>query len=79
MRYYVILPLLPQDGREGRKKYGFKKRKLNPSSSTTNREKRKRKTFMMVRKKNTVRAKGMKSFREKQVRTSGSYIHCMVE
>ena len=70
-------PLPPpslQAGREGRKKYGFKKRKLNPSSSTTNREKRKRKTFMMVRKKKSVRAKGMKSFQEKQVSTSDCYI-----
>ena len=89
MRCHVILPLpsplppsplpsfppsLLQAGREGRKKYGFKKRKLNPSSSTTNREKRKRKTFMMVRKKKSVRAKGMKSFREKQVSTSDCYI-----
>ena len=35
--------------------------------------------FMMVRKKKTLRAKGMKSFREKQVSTSGCYIHCVIE
>ena len=59
--------LLSQAGREGRKKYGFKKRKLNPNSSTTNSEKRKKKAFMMLHKKKSVRAKGKKSFREKQV------------
>ena len=57
-----------QSGREGRETYGFKKRRLNPCSSTTNQEKRKKKVFMMVRHNKGIRHKKKRSFREKQAR-----------
>ncbi|VDD82022.1 unnamed protein product [Mesocestoides corti] len=52
------------EGREGRKKYGFQVNRMNPHASTTNREKRKNKTFQMI--KHKVRRKAKRSFREKQ-------------
>ncbi|BHF63653.1 Protein SDA1 [Sparganum proliferum] len=52
------------EGRIGRKKYGFKVNRMNPHASTTNREKRKKKTFQMI--KHKVRRKAKRSFREKQ-------------
>nr|CDS17797.1 protein sda1 [Echinococcus granulosus] len=52
------------EGREGRKKYGFQVNRMNPHASTTNREKRKKKTFQMI--KHKVRRKAKRSFREKQ-------------
>ncbi|VDL92984.1 unnamed protein product [Schistocephalus solidus] len=52
------------EGRIGRKKYGFQVNRMNPHASTTNREKRKNKTFQMI--KHKVRRKAKRSFREKQ-------------
>ncbi|VDK34852.1 unnamed protein product [Taenia asiatica] len=52
------------EGQEGRKKYGFQVNRMNPHASTTNREKRKKKTFQMI--KHKVRRKAKRSFREKQ-------------
>ncbi|VDO15303.1 unnamed protein product [Rodentolepis nana] len=54
-----------EEGREGRKKYGFQVNRMNPHASTTNREKRKNKAFQMI--KHKARRKVKRSFREKQV------------
>lgn len=51
-------------GREGRDKFGAKKSKLNPHSSTTNNQKLKNKAFSMV--KHKVRGKQKQSFTTKQ-------------
>ncbi|VUZ49429.1 unnamed protein product [Hymenolepis diminuta] len=53
-----------EEGREGRKKYGFQVNRMNPHASTTNKEKRKNKTFQMI--KHKARRKVKRSFREKQ-------------
>uniref|UniRef100_A0A1A9W0Z4 Protein SDA1 n=1 Tax=Glossina brevipalpis TaxID=37001 RepID=A0A1A9W0Z4_9MUSC len=53
-----------KDGRVDREKYGWKDGRKNPECSKTNREKRKRKNFIMMRHK--AQSKGKKSFREKQ-------------
>ena len=58
--------MLLQAGREGREGYSYKKHCLNPHSSSTNKEKLKKKSFMMVKQKWTVRTKN-RSFRDKQV------------
>ena len=62
-------PLLspPQAGREGRDKFGSRKHKLNPQSSTSNRQKERGKAFAMVKRKKGLRRKTQRSFREKQV------------
>ncbi|XP_065821568.1 protein SDA1 homolog [Labrus bergylta] len=54
-------------GRTDRKDFVKKHTKLNPHASTSNREKRKTKNFMMMRHSQNVRTKGKRSFREKQV------------
>ena len=54
-----------QKGQEGREKFGFQVRRLNPNSSKTNREKRKTKNYMML--KHKARGKLKRSFKEKQV------------
>jgi protein SDA1 len=54
-----------QKGQEGREKFGYKVGRLNPLASTTNREKRKNKNFMMLRHK--ARSKVKRSFKDKQV------------
>ena len=55
-----------QAGREGREKFGQRTQRMNPHASTTNREKRKGKTFMMM--KHKIRDKKTKrSFQDKQV------------
>ena len=57
-----------QTGREGREKFGSlrgKKGKVNPSSST-NKEKAKKKPFMMVMASGAVRGKKKASLKEKQ-------------
>ncbi|XP_042323222.1 protein SDA1 homolog [Sceloporus undulatus] len=54
-------------GRTDRKEFVKKKTKLNPFSSTTNKEKKKQKNFMMMRYSNNVRSKNKRSFREKQL------------
>ena len=56
-----------QAGREGREKFGRKQQRMNPHASTTNKEKRKNKPFMMVKQKHTIKHKQKRSFREKQV------------
>ena len=47
-------------------KFGRPKGRQNPNASTTNKEKKKTKNFMMLRHK--LKGKGKKSFSEKQVR-----------
>jgi len=59
-----------QKGQEGREKFGFQVRRLNPNSSKTNREKRKTKNYMML--KHKARGKLKRSFKEKQVQ--GNYV-----
>ncbi|KAM8827716.1 protein SDA1 homolog [Spinachia spinachia] len=54
-------------GRSDRKDFVKKHHKLNPHASTSNREKRKTKNFMMMRHSQNVRTKGKRSFREKQI------------
>ncbi|XP_069566907.1 protein SDA1 homolog [Brachyistius frenatus] len=54
-------------GRTDRKDFVRKRSKLNPHASTSNREKRKTKNFMMMRHSQGVRTKGKRSFREKQL------------
>ncbi|XP_061782857.1 protein SDA1 homolog [Nerophis lumbriciformis] len=54
-------------GRTDRKEFVRKKTKLNPHASTTNKEKRRTKNFMMMRHSQSVRTKGKRSFREKQI------------
>jgi len=54
--------------KEGRstKKYGIKRAKMNEHASTTNRDKEKKKNFMMTIKKRSVGGKNKKGFAEKQ-------------
>ncbi|XP_057308985.1 protein SDA1 homolog isoform X2 [Hydractinia symbiolongicarpus] len=55
-------------GREGREKFSKpKSKRQNENASTTNKEKLKHKPFMMISHSSKSRAKGKKSFREKQV------------
>ena len=68
---------------EGREKFGSKRRKFNPDSSTTNKQKSKKKAFVMVKHKRSIRGKNKKSFREKQVSVSVSMqcdvMHCLAD
>ena len=58
---------LVQAGREERGKFGRKDGKMNPHASTSNKDKRKNKNYMMM--KHKIRQKKTKrSFQEKQVR-----------
>uniref|UniRef100_S4PEF4 Protein SDA1 n=4 Tax=Pararge aegeria TaxID=116150 RepID=S4PEF4_9NEOP len=52
-------------GREERDKYGYKDRRKNVNCSKTNREKRKTKSYQMV--KHKARGKIKRSFKEKQI------------
>ncbi|XP_022100354.1 protein SDA1 homolog isoform X2 [Acanthaster planci] len=54
-------------GREGRNKYGSKKGRMNPNASTTNKEKLRKKPFMMVKQKHGFKTKTKRSFRDKQI------------
>ncbi|XP_071321637.1 protein SDA1 homolog [Trachinotus anak] len=54
-------------GRTDRKEFIKKRTKLNPHASTSNKEKRRTKNFMMMRHSQNVRTKGKRSFREKQL------------
>ena len=51
-------------GREGREKFGQRKEKMNPHSSTKEKEKKKNKAFSMI--KHKVRGKKKRSFQDKQ-------------
>ncbi|MGH0140651.1 UNVERIFIED_CONTAM: hypothetical protein FKN15_023263 [Acipenser sinensis] len=54
-------------GRTDRSEFGKKRGKLNPYASTTNKDKKKHKSFMMMRYSQNVRTKNKRSFRDKQV------------
>uniref|UniRef100_A0A7N6FJ52 Protein SDA1 n=1 Tax=Anabas testudineus TaxID=64144 RepID=A0A7N6FJ52_ANATE len=54
-------------GRTDRKEFVKKRTKLNPHASTSNKEKKRNKNFMMMRHSQNVRTKGKRSFREKQL------------
>lgn len=57
-------------GREGREKFSSKKarnKRFSEFASTTNKEKKKNKNFMMMRQNRNVRGKPKRSFREKQI------------
>uniref|UniRef100_A0AAY4EHP5 Protein SDA1 n=1 Tax=Denticeps clupeoides TaxID=299321 RepID=A0AAY4EHP5_9TELE len=54
-------------GRTDRKEFVKKRSKLNPFASTSNKEKKRKKNFMMMRHSQNVRTKGKRSFREKQM------------
>ncbi|KAM6902362.1 protein SDA1 homolog [Xenentodon cancila] len=54
-------------GRTDRKDFVKKRAKLNPHASTSNKEKRRKKNFMMMKHSQNVRTKGKRSFREKQL------------
>ncbi|KAM9307184.1 protein SDA1 homolog [Pholidichthys leucotaenia] len=54
-------------GRTDRKEFAKKHFKLNPHASTSNKEKRRTKNFTMMRNSQSVRTKGKRSFREKQI------------
>lgn len=54
-------------GRTEKKDRVKKRTKLNPFASTSNKEKKKTKNFMMMRHSQNVRSKGKRSFRDKQI------------
>ncbi|KAF7217314.1 protein SDA1 homolog [Nothobranchius furzeri] len=54
-------------GRSDRKEFVKKRTKLNPHASSSNKEKRRKKNFMMMKHSQNVRTKGKRSFREKQL------------
>lgn len=53
-------------GREGREKFAHGHQKMNPHASTTNRDKQKKKAFVMVKHK-VMNRKSKRSFRDKQI------------
>ena len=57
-----------QEGREGRGKFSGGPQRMNPNASTTNREKKKNKAFMMVKHNYKLKEKKKRSFRDKQVK-----------
>ncbi|MGH0184841.1 UNVERIFIED_CONTAM: hypothetical protein FKN15_016108 [Acipenser sinensis] len=61
-------------GRTDRSEFGKKRGKLNPYASTTNKDKKKHKSFMMMRYSQNVRTKNKRSFRDKQVNLNSSVI-----
>ncbi|XP_043078099.1 protein SDA1 homolog [Puntigrus tetrazona] len=54
-------------GRTDRKEFVKKRTKLNPFASTSNKEKKRKKNFMMMKHSQNVRTKGKRSFRDKQI------------
>ncbi|KAI2651547.1 hypothetical protein H4Q32_019671 [Labeo rohita] len=54
-------------GRTDRKEFVKKRSKLNPFASTSNKEKKRKKNFMMMKHSQNVRTKGKRSFRDKQI------------
>lgn len=54
-------------GRTDRKEFVKKRSKLNPFASTSNKEKKRKKNFVMMKHSQDVRTKGKRSFREKQI------------
>ncbi|XP_073680803.1 protein SDA1 homolog [Garra rufa] len=54
-------------GRTDRKDYVKKRSKLNPFASTSNKEKKRKKNFIMMKHSQNVRTKSKRSFRDKQI------------
>ncbi|NXJ80472.1 SDA1 protein, partial [Trogon melanurus] len=54
-------------GKTDRKEFVKKKTRINPFASSSNKEKKKHKNFMMMRYSHSVRTKNKRSFREKQL------------
>ncbi|KAK7131481.1 hypothetical protein R3I94_016565 [Phoxinus phoxinus] len=54
-------------GRSDRKEFVKKRSKLNPFASTSNKEKKRKKNFIMMKHSQDVRTKGKRSFRDKQI------------
>ncbi|CAM4665837.1 hypothetical protein PO909_007793 [Leuciscus waleckii] len=54
-------------GRTDRKEFVKKRSKLNPFASTSNKEKKRKKNFIMMKHSQDVRTKGKRSFRDKQI------------
>lgn len=54
-------------GRTDRKEFVRKRSKLNPFASTSNKEKKRKKNFLMMKHSQNVRTKGKRSFRDKQI------------
>lgn len=68
VKSYIFLDIfLSQAGRTDRKEFVKKRSKLNPYASTSNKEKKRNKNFLMMKHSQNVRTKGKRSFREKQV------------
>ncbi|XP_062577170.1 protein SDA1 homolog, partial [Saccostrea cucullata] len=60
-------------GREGREKFGKNHEKMNPHASTTNKNKKKNKAFMMIKHK-VQKKKVKRSFRDKQIALRNSLL-----
>lgn len=60
-------------GREGREKFGKNHEKMNPHASSTNKDKRRNKAFMMIKHK-VQRKKIKRSFRDKQIALRNSLL-----
>uniref|UniRef100_UPI00358FDE11 protein SDA1 homolog n=1 Tax=Myxine glutinosa TaxID=7769 RepID=UPI00358FDE11 len=58
---------LAQAGKADRKDFVKRFRRMNPHSSTTNREKQKTKNYIMIQHSSAVRGKQKRSFRDKQI------------
>jgi len=63
------------EGREGREKFGARQIRQNPHASTTNKEKAKKKTFMMM--KHKVKRKQNRSYKDKQLALKSSLVKKM--
>lgn len=61
-------------GREGRGKFTGGQQRMNPHASTTNKEKKKNKAFMMVKHNMRIKEKKKRSFREKQIALRNSLL-----
>ncbi|EHA99079.1 SDA1-like protein [Heterocephalus glaber] len=61
-------------GKTDQKEFVRKKTKMNPFSSSTNKEKKKQKNFMMMRYSQNVRSKTKRSFREKQLTLRDAFL-----
>ncbi|KAK7097160.1 protein SDA1 homolog [Littorina saxatilis] len=61
-------------GREGRGSYTYGHQKMNPHASTTNKEKKKTKAFMMIKHNPRLKDKKKRSFRDKQIALRNSLL-----
>ncbi|XP_014295711.1 protein SDA1 homolog [Microplitis demolitor] len=62
-----------KDGRTDREKFGYKDGRQNPMCSKTNREKKKKKAFQMI--KHKIKSKSKRSFKDKQVALRNHLLH----